>query len=65
MTRKDYEKFAKMFGKMLANEPDDEKYMQIWKFVDKTCELFQAVNPAFDKAKFEKAVNLQKILETK
>ena len=65
MTKKDYEVFAKMFGKMLANESDDEKYMQIWEFVDKTCELFKADNPDFDKERFEKAINLQRMLGNK
>jgi hypothetical protein len=65
MTKKDYEVFAKMFGKMLANEPDDEKYMQIWEFIDKTCELFKADNPKFKKETFEKAINLQRMLGNK
>jgi hypothetical protein len=51
MTKKDYEKFAKMFADLLA-ETDNDKTDPVWKFIDKTCAIFQEDNPRFDWNRF-------------
>ena len=58
MTRKDYVRFAAMFKSvhvyyLSQDKPDGEKAVE-W-IANKSADIFQADNPAFDRAKFLKA----------
>ena len=55
MTKRDYEKFAKMFGKKLANTLFKQA---IWEVIDDTCRIFAEDNPLFDKDRFIEKVKL-------
>ena len=62
MTKRDYEKFAKMFGKRLTNSLCKQA---IWEMIDDTCRIFAEDNPLFNKERFIEKVKLHVILETK
>lgn len=51
MTKKDYEKFAKMFADLLAQtEPD--KTAPVWNLISATAELFEQDNKLFSHTMF-------------
>jgi|WetSurMetagenome_2_1015567.scaffolds.fasta_scaffold00049_42 hypothetical protein len=62
MHRREYEKFAKMFGKKLANTLFKQV---VWELVDDACRIFAEDNVLFDKEKFIEKVKLHIILESK
>jgi len=58
MSKKDYIEFAKMFRAMLQDVSDmsmDRETVMV--AINRTCELFQSDNWAFDKQRFLTAVN--------
>jgi hypothetical protein len=62
MTKRDYEKFAKMFGKKLANTLSKQV---VWELVDDACRIFSEDNSLFDREQFIEKVKLHIILESK